>query len=226
MRPRNFYGKEIQFTSEKEQKDFEDTVFLEPGLKISPGKIIGRGAFREIREAILENLDTGNMQHLVQKKVHHPMAKRLPLLEAFRWWKLRKIGAPVIPLYKIDPDRLEMYGTDLRSGHGNFLGQSQVFDTNASPEQIDDLNRIFAEKPLKNPQEIVEQVRGIILLFDKHGISTHTDEVFLMVVQEHEAVLQVLLGDLKMIDLEGNPEENVRSAKTLLSFLSQFGVVA
>jgi len=227
MRPKSFYDREIQFTSQEEQKDFENEVYLETSLwKPSIGQVLGRGTFRTVRKAVLQHLETGQILPVIQKKVHHPMMKQYPLVEAFRWWKLQKIRAPVLPFYKIDPEDLEMYGTDLRAGYGHSPGPSQVFDTNASSDHLERLQRLFAEKPLKNPQAVVEQVRGIILLLDQHGISAHTDEVFLMVVQEREAVMQVLLGDLKMIDMAGVREDNAHSEKALLSFLSRFGVVA
>lgn len=227
MRPKSFYGKEVQFTSEEEQRNFEAEVFLETSLwKPSVGKVIGSGTFRTIREAILQNLETGQNVPSIQKSVHHPLMKRYPLIEAFRWWRLQKAGIPVLPFFKIDPENLEIYGTDLRRGYGNFSGPSQVFDTNATQDQRKALRRLFKEKRLANPQEVIEQVRKIVLLLDQHEISAYVDEVFLMVIREHDAVMQVLLGDLKMIDLVGNPQDNAHSAETLLSFLSRFGVMS
>jgi len=227
MRKRDFYGKDISFDSDRDRELFEDEVFLKTDeWRPSPGQCIASGTFRTIREAFLENLQTGEKLQVLQKKVHHPLSKRLPILEAFRWWKLRKIGSPVVPFLKLDPQTLYEYVTDLRTGSDHRKDSSKVFDTNAPAVFLQELHELFEEKPLKNPQEVVEQVRGILAHLKLNGLSAHTDEVFLMVVRERDSFMRIVLGDLKMINLDGDPEENVYTENAILRFLSRFGVVA
>jgi len=227
MRERSFYHEDIVFESPEDQQAFEDTVLLDPKLwSLESGTMIGRGTFRVARESAIVHRPTGEKKKVVQKSLHHPLAnKKLSLLEAYRWWELKKRNIALMDFTAVDPRSLDLFCDDLRQGYGGYPGPSMVFDTNASSGQQRRIASWVKKRPISNPEEFLHHLQSTVASLTADRVDLSTDEVFLLVLQERQAILQVVLGDLKMLELRRKPSSNQRSLRTLLAFLEKLGVL-
>lgn len=182
------------------------------------GEEIARGTFRSVREAVLRHLDT-NTEHQVLVKCPgsettqgfsnssvvvegmHDIAVRFSSYDASKWWVLREWGMPVPPFFRFDPASGALFLSDLRKG---LDGQQEalVFDTNA---ETDPLLAFFRERPLRNAEELVAQIEALFADAPSF-LSLGSTECFLMVMDVHDGIMQVLFGDMKMAPFLG-PDE-------------------
>jgi hypothetical protein len=228
MRERSFYHEGIVFESTEDQQSFEDVALLDPTLwKVESGAAIGRGTFRVVRESKLVHRSTKETKLVVQKSLYHPLgSKKLSLLEAYRWWELRKRNISLMDFTAVHMQSLDLFCDDLRQGYGAYPGASMVFDTNASREQQRQIASYVKKRPIGNREEFLHHLQSIVASLTTDQVDLSTDEVFLLVLHERQAILQVVLGDLKMLELRSKPTGNQQSLRSLLKFLEKLGILA